>query len=350
MRRETKLCDKTGIWQTYFSLPDADVVHGYFTANCWADADHLVLMKLEDRNFSPGGSLYLTDVQTGESRFLTNQAIWPRYLVQDGFLYQVLEHEVCRTEIRTGKMERVWQGEACFQLDGPPSLTADGRYLSLYWETKEGETSINRLDLQTGQIEEFCRISFPAPFHQANHCMLNPRNPSQMFFSHEGACDYITNRLWMAEYDTHSARNLFRQRLDACGANGEPCGHESWAPNGKGIYFVKYTRAAVLPKGVWYVDLDTGEGRSIASRFPYWHVACSPDGRFLAADTQQPGEYSQVILIDLSDGTERVVAQVKTDWSHPCHPHPQFSPDSRRICYTALGEDGRTCVGIAEVW
>ena len=73
--------------------------------------------------------------------------------------------------------------------------------------------------------------------------------------------------------------------VDINGNLAECFGHESWAPHGKGMYFVKYPVSPQPPKGICYVDLKTREISLLYSGFPYWHVGVSENNRFLLADT-----------------------------------------------------------------
>ena len=349
MNRTVEHCSRTGSTIVWLGEEGFDVAHCYFTAESWADDAHIVLARMADRKHSTASELWLVDIRTGEAHFLTDRAFWSSYIVQDGSVYHTTEHDIWKTPLDTGKTELLWHGDTRYQLDGPPSMTADGRYFSAYWREADGRTSINRFDLKTGQMEEFLKIKFDEPFPVANHCMLNPQNGDQMFFSHEGICQYITNRLWLADYPSHTAHNLFRQRLDAEGNNGEPCGHEMWGADGKGIFFVKYISTTILPGGVWYFDLAENSAKLIGAGYKYWHVASAPDGRCAAADTQIGGSFSEVVYLDPDRKVEQVVAIAPTDWVHPTHPHPRFSPDGRKICFAALDENGRTRLGITDI-
>jgi len=120
-----------------------------------------------------------------------------------------------------------------------------------------------------------------------------------------------------------------------------------WAPDGKGLYFVKYLCLPTPPRGICYVDVQTGKAELLYTGYRYWHVGVSEDGRYLTADTQTGKDYSEVVLIDLNDNSETVIDKAKTNWTHPCHPHPQISPDNKKVVYTALNEKGRTCVKVA---
>ncbi|MGI5893888.1 MAG: hypothetical protein ACOX6P_04765 [Candidatus Merdivicinus sp.] len=349
MERIVLPCPQTGNEIIWLQDPKFDVAHCYFTANCWVDPDHILLSKMADRKKSMASELWLTDIRTGESRFITDRSFWSSYIVQNGYVYHMTEHGIWKTSLDTGKSELLWSGDLRYTLNGPPSMTDDGRYFSVYWQMEDGKTSINRLDLHTGKMEEFCRIKFDEPFPIANHCMLNPKNGDQMFFSHEGTCQYITNRLWLADYPSHTAHNLFRQRLDEEGNNGEPCGHEMWAADGNGIFFVKYISTTILPGGVWYYDMASQKAHCVGSKYRYWHTSSSPDGHCAAADTQIGGSFSEVVYLNPEKQIEAVAAIAPTDWTHPCHPHPQFSPDGMKLCFTALSQSGKTQVGIVDL-
>ena len=58
--------------------------------------------------------------------------------------------------------------------------------------------------------------------------------------------------------------------------------------------------------------------------------------------------FGEVVIIDRETGEEFVVDMPYMTGRHPCHPHPQLSPDNKKIVYTALSkEDGRTCIKVA---
>ena len=82
-------------------------------------------------------------------------------------------------------------------------------------------------------------------------------------------------------------------------------------------------------------------------KYPYWHVCASPDGRFLAADTQS-GEFSGVCLINMENGMETMVAKAGYTWVHPSRPHPQFSPDGSFLIWNSI-RDGKLGVEFVKI-
>ena len=141
---------------------------------------------------------------------------------------------------------------------------------------------------------------------------------------------------------------IAEQRLDTDGNLGDCFGHECWAPDGKGLYFVKYNCSPVGPRGISYVNADgTGQRTAIYGKYPYWHVCASPDGRFLASDTQS-GSYSGVCLIDTYSGNEKMFYKAKSNWTHPTHPHPSFNLSGSKVMFHHIIDD-KNCISIANV-
>lgn len=320
--------------------------HSYVTASCFDGNDAIITARMR-RQDDFLCSYVRTDLRTGEEKTIFEGGRWPGYLVWNHKLYQFLENRLLETDISTGKTAELFRGE--YKLDEIPSITKDGRFLSLSWRNEDRSTSACLLEKETGKCEEIIRKKFPAPYDWINHCMVNPTDPGTYFFCHEGDCCYVTNRMWIADTKEKKAEVFFRQKMDRDMGNGECCGHEMWSPDGKGMYFIKYISSTILPKGVWYIDLATREAKCIADGYPYWHVGVSPDGIHLAADTQEPGQnYSDIILINRLQKTETRLLRVPITGVHPCHPHPVFSPDGSKICFTMLNEAGNLAVGILE--
>ena len=55
---------------------------------------------------------------------------------------------------------------------------------------------------------------------------------------------------------------------------------------------------------------------------------------------------SEVVVVDLSDGSENVIDVAKKE-EHPAHPHPQLSPNNDKLIYTSLDENNRVVMKIA---
>ncbi len=338
-------CERFGTVYDTLELPGGHVAHSYVTNNCWGGKNAIVTARVKSlTDFSC--EFVRTDLETGEEEVIT-RGRWPEFAVKNGNLYQFFGKEVLRTNMKTKKTEVLWSGG--YELSGPISVSEDEKRVSVSWFYGDGTTSVGFLDTEKGQHTEVYRGGFAPPFQDISHVTVSPRDHNKIFFCHEGTTQYITNRLWMADADTGHVENIFRQRLDAEGNNGECVGHEMWSPDGKGMYFIKYISTSILPKGVWYLDVYTREEHCVASKYDYWHVGVSPVGNLLAADTQIGGNHSEVILIDQAKGEEIPLVFAKTNWTHPCHPHPVFNCDGTKVCFETLNDEGNLCVGIVDL-
>ena len=96
------------------------------------------------------------------------------------------------------------------------------------------------------------------------------------------------------------------------------------------------------------MDIETNTTELLYSKYPYWHVNVSPDSNFLAADSiVGDGVSSHIVVVDQRDKSETLIDMARTNWQHPVHPHPQISPESSKVVYTTLEEDGSIAVKIA---
>jgi Tol biopolymer transport system component len=112
-------------------------------------------------------------------------------------------------------------------------------------------------------------------------------------------------------------------------------GHPSWSPDSTGIF----------EKGNFLFDLATETNRYFASGAPSNHPTMSPSQKLFVTDADiskrkegKPGqwgiiigsletdEFATIYRFDNSDGAR--------SWRKP-HPHPAFTPDSRRIYFNA---------------
>lgn len=338
-------CERFQTGYYVLEQPGGHAAHSYVTGNCWDGSDAIITARVRSLT-DMHCDFVRTDLNTGEEEVIC-AGRWPEFYVRNGSLYQFLGTQVLKTDIKTKKTEILWTGE--YELSGPISVSNDEKRISVSWFYPDNTASVGQLDTETGEHREVYRGGFAQPFWMANHVMVSPEDHNKIFFSHEGMTQYITNRLWMADADTGHVENILRQRLDADGNNGECVGHEIWSPDGKGMYFIKYISTTILPRGIWYLDIYTKQSRCIASGYDYWHVGVSPDGNLLAGDTQIGGDHSEVILVDQKAGTETPLVFAKTNWTHPCHPHPVFNADGSRVCFEMLNEEDRLCVGIVDL-
>ena len=329
--------------------PEYDYSFGYYSNNMWITDRELVLSRHKKGDSSFLWEFARLNLDTKEWSLLpVTMEGSSNYHVHGEYLYYITHdaddvvRRFCRYDMsRPDAQEEVLYRQAHITF---PHATADGRYFNWMEGAHDGQRmKAYRFDVQTGECILMADRHFSHPFPDMGHAMLSPTDPDMLFFCHEGITQYVSNRLWMQRLG-EKPYNIAKQKLNADGDLGDCYGHECWAPDGKGLYFVKYSCAPEPPRGVCYVDAVSGEAELLFSKYPYWHVSCSPCGKKLASDTQSRG-FSGVCLIDLATGEEDMPIQAATTWQHPCHPHPQYNFAGDRLTFHEAYE-GNCAVGV----
>ena len=90
------------------------------------------------------------------------------------------------------------------------------------------------------------------------------------------------------------------RRLTTRGYCGEPC----WSPDGKRIYFAgPYRKDLLGPVSLWYVNADGGDVTHVwASEEPFYYLALSPGGEWLAAVVDFGPSPYDIWLFDVKSG------------------------------------------------
>lgn len=328
---------------------------GYYTANKWIDNKTFVAARSKNPEISRStGEVELVKihVDTNEKKVLCNDSIGSSHVVHGNKIYYTTGKEIKVIDAQSGEIKLIYKDEFFPEEKNVylsmPEITEDGKHISVFITRKGQPTVFIVINTETGEAKKLCEKGFSEPFSTANHGMICPTDPDIIFFAHEGDTRYVSNRLWIYNAKTDQMYNVAKQNLDENGNLGDCFGHESWAPNGKGMYFVKYPVSPVPPKGICYVDIETKETKLLYSGFPYWHVGVSSDNKYLIADTIIDYKESDVVVIDQSDGSETVIDNVKVN-VHPRHPHPQMSPDDKTVIYTAITDDGRTSIKVTSL-
>ena len=332
----------------------------YYTQNCWVDDNRLVLLKhktVPDEDTLRDIDVVLVDLSKKTEKLLVHYENKPTVhsIVYGNTLYYV-ENSCLLCSLNVDSLERTEIHKSTDPIENL-QLTADGRYMNWFFKCQGENTEksiCKRIDLKTGEVVKMLEKEFMPPFYLANHMMISPVDPNILYFAHEGSTTYITNRMWIAPMGKEPY-NVAKQRLDENGVLIDCFGHESWSADGKGMYFIKYDVSPEPPKGIGYVDIATKDLKMLFSKYKYWHVCASADGKYLAADIgpndldENNMGVSGVCLIDLQRGTETKLATVHNMRSHPGHPHPQFSPSCNKICFQdALCKD-TLAVGIIKI-
>lgn len=328
----------------------------YFTENKWLDCERLVILRNADHSkteaeFFHAADLVLIDMKQETETLLTDHrqfggVIW--HLVHENRLFFVTDKNcLWMKDLDNGDTVLIYKSLDHQMILGI-SITNNGKYLGLFSCPKDpfDTCKFYRIDLSNFAVEVLFEKRFEKPFFAADHFMICPTDENKVFFTHEGDTFYISNRMWLWEKG-RGMRNLTRQRLDKDGNIGDCFGHECWEPGGKGLYFVKYKCSPTPPTGICYTDTEGNQTDVLYGKYPYWHVSTSPNGRFLGADTQSES-YSGVVLIDTKKAEEHLLFRADTTWSHPCHPHPMFSPDSNQLCFHTL-HNGKIVIAVFDI-
>ena len=328
----------------------------YFTVNNWVDPERLVVLKSSknsetEEKFYSASDLVLIDIKNEAETLLVNHLqfggiIW--YLIYGKSLFFITDkNRLWVKDLDTGDVIPIYESLDHQKITGI-SITNDGKYLGFFSYPKDpfDTSKFYRVDISNLNVEVLFEKRFEHPFNIANHFMICPTDENKVFFSHEGNTFYVSNRMWIWEKGK-GMRNITKQKLDADGNLGDCFGHECWEQNGKGLYYVKYKCSPISPRGICYVDTEGNQTDVLYGKYPYWHVSTSCSGRFLGADTQSES-YSGVVLIDTKKNEEHLLFRAETTWSHPCHPHPMFSPDCKKLCFNTLYKD-RIAIAIIDI-
>lgn len=330
---------------------------GYFTDNKWIDNDTIVITRWKDSQegscdaFGENELIKLNVVDESIEILCKDKIGWN--LVYADKAYYTNGREIVEIDVFTKeskiiyKCENYEEGKKIEYL----SITSDGKYMGVgLTDQNENPTKMQAIERETGMVLYEFEAGFEKPFYFANHVMICPTNPKLMYYAHEGITSYISNRMWLYDADTKKKWNMAKQRLDEDGNLGDCFGHEMWAQDGKGMYFVKYPRSSMGQKGIMYVDVETGHMEMIASAYNYWHVSVLENGKYLAADSFEPDKDGRlkagVIVIDREDHTETFIDLVNRE-NHPAHPHPMLSPKADKIIYNDMDENNRVIVKVA---
>ena len=321
--------------------------YGYYSNNPWVNGDTIIIARFPELGDESVCDLLAVNLKTQTARIAASSCKGSSEFVVHGehLYYITAPNDLWHMNLMTGEKECICRQPGMHF----PHMTSDGRYMN--WCRYENDVGIGVIfDTVTRTSCDIVQKKFAHPFTTANHMMICPSDPDCLFFAHEGITQYISNRLWLAEKGKGS-RNIAKQKLNKDGDLGDCFGHECWAYHGKGLYFVKYACSPEPPRGICYVDKVTGEAKLLWSAYPYWHVSCSPDDRFVGADTQNMGPgLSAVCIVDQPAGEERLLVKARTNWKHPCHPHPCFNTESDKVAFNEFAEHEKCTVGFIDLF
>lgn len=210
-----------------------------------------------------------------------------------------------------------------------------------------GPGGIAGMNVRSGELKHVVSVPF-----QVGHIQSNPWRPGQIVFCWETG-GKAPQRTWIVEAGGSGARPLYPEAPyewvthEAVIAENEVAfaimGHRQPGADGPGQeadWGPAGTRGK--PTGLGVIRIDTGE-MTLAGQVPhgsgFWHVAGSPDGRFLAGDNFA----REIRMIDRRTHEMRLVSAGHKRSAND-HPHPTFKPDGTKLLIQSamLAEDGKS--------
>ena len=317
--------------------------HPFYYLPAWDDA-MTRLVFVSHRTGRPEIFAELSDshklVQLTEQEGIHEWSVHPSH---DGnYVYYTAGVGAWRVATETFKAERLMDfGDVAIRekgtvaaATGTTSVSHDDRFWAV--PVKAGDVSrLVIMDTDSGEHEVILeRPSIGHPeFHPSDSGLL--RYAGHLY----------RDRLWVIHRDGGGNRLIY-ERDEAA---REWIVHETWRPASREIVVTRW------PHGVIGVDADTGAVRTVCT-FNAWHAGISRQGTLMCADTTFPDVGLQ--LFDPLDGVGRprtlclsASSNVGNHWNtdhcpyddgsvkvyapQHTHPHPSFSPDGRRVCFTS---------------
>ena len=333
----------------YFDLDGQNTVRLYFTQNYWLKDSNAFVVGGENDNKLYKYDLKSHDVQTlndGKTAGTIDFAVTNEnkmYFLSNG------DKKIYCEDLETGKTKYV--------TDYPTNniamihSTADGKFFTV---TGGG---MPVYDVENKTWDKRYKKTFPAPNTIANHVMINPIYENLTLFAHEGTTTDIFDRIWRLDRNTGEFKNIFRQYKNIENVvTGETTGHESWTSDGESIVAVKYSYAKNVGKsGIVRMNKDGGDREYLNSDYRHWHCQASSDGRWIVSDAihQSSGQniIADIIMTDSKTGDAYVIARQKAGPNHPWQPHPQFSPDGKKVTFSMVlrQSDGSDVLGVGMI-
>ena len=334
-----------------------ECVSPYMDQRAWsADERFLVINSNRTGAWQP----YLLDIETGEARQLCelrkgcyrNVAIDPvhaeAYIAGDGKAFAVnLDDFRVRVAVDWGNVF----GEDPEGKAGPDAvaLNRDGTLLVRACKTPQGGDGL--LIAPTDGSGEFEFVAIPRPGITAGHILFCPGDDNVLSFhaypDRQNQCDQPAEHRtaqWRIDRRTGEMRPLV---LVPPGFRAIHC---VWGGSSNRLYFHRKSVPDWTPTALCSVDREGGDLRVHyeTSKHRLGHCCPSPDEKWLATDSQDPGE-NILMLVHLERNEQHMLcwpnSSIKTSRPHKRAPdlpphtdtdvHPNFSPAGKLIAYNS---------------
>ncbi len=338
--------------------------HQYFYLNMWTGDSRSVLIS---SNRDDGVYRhYLVDVETGDARCLTDTKRLRAFFGELGRDGSSLLYGAGR-ELRwldlADLSERViytvppdWAGHGVYY-----GATADhSRVVLSEMHTDDKITAKEGWDAFPAQLESRprCRLvavdtrTGAAGVIHEDRCWIGHPNyrpdGRTVMFCHEGPWARVDSRVWFVDPDGSNLREGRKRDAGrpAGEGTGELWGHEYWLADSSRAAYIYFPRRYGEDATIRLLDPDTLAEEVLMEVASYSHFISNRDNTMIVADGQPPLA-DAIFLVDVAERTERILCRHGSSMkpyidprtgspsTQEAHPHPCFSPDSRRVVYTS---------------
>jgi len=337
----------------YINYNGKPAIRPYVTAQGWNYEGTKFLFgsydTLEDGSIDPKSyKLYEYDIINYQVRCLDTQTYangggLPAIVTPDNMIYYG------KADGKTWKMNWLTyeKEQTPARVYGTMNVTNDGKWVSGYGGANN---EVRKSSLETGH-EEAYNIDNARERWVGNtvsmgkgHPMVNPMYPHLLFFCHEGTTNYIPDRLWLANYNTDEAYNMFYQVPYSDTETAETSGHEVWSMDGEMMYWVKYTfDKNAGQSGLMRMDKFGKTREYINGDYKFWHCYPSGDHNFVVGDTNDSP--TKVVIVNTNTYQPTVLSSFRNENStHPNQPHPHISYNNYSANWQFM-KNKVTCIG-----
>lgn len=197
-----------------------------------------------------------------------------------------------------------------------PSLSHDGKWLTVAKQRDAANWEIGMMDLETGRYRTVLAQGF-----RIGHTQHSPVDPRIFYVWETGG--YAPQRSWIVNSDGSANRPLY-YRADPKSwftQLKEWMTHEAW------VHETGEMTMIMDKVGIVAVNRE-GESRMLVHG-NYWHAAARPDGKFLVAD-----DFSgRIWTIESATGNTRLVATGTRAADRSVHAHASFDRTGRYVLF-----------------
>lgn len=196
---------------------------------------------------------------------------------------------------------------------GQPTLSGDGKWLTVCKQRDEANWEIGMIETDTGRYRTVITEGF-----RIGHVQHSPTDALIFYVWETGG--YAPQRSWLVK-DDGSANRPFYARTDPktwFTPLKEWVTHEAWVRDTGEMTMINDKQ------GVMLVNKD-GTARMI-SEGDYWHAAARPDGKFLVLDDSR----GRLWLMETATGNKRLLATGLRE-KISVHPHASFDHHGRYV-------------------